>query len=67
VRDLNDTNANLEEALERVRHEHAQLVQYIEKLGYIGKNIQRHVRNVGAEDDVSERLQRRGPWEGRDP
>ena len=46
---LKQTNADLEEALAKVRQEHSRLVLHIEKLGDIGRNIQEHLRIASSE------------------
>ena len=54
MRHLQHVNSSLEDSLEHVRKEHAQLIQHIEKLGGIGRNIQRHLRTPYEEQEEEE-------------
>lgn len=66
LRDMQQTNSNLEDALEKVRQEHTQLVLHVERLGGISRNMQTHLRDAGADGLNSQGPNGAGPWEDRE-
>lgn len=64
---LRHANSTLEDTLTKVRQEHAQLYEHVERLGGLSRNIQRHLQAASTGESISGTPdeERREIWQGR--